>query len=65
MGVYCKQKEMDKVLKEAVANGAKVSFHKGHLHLLLPNGKRLTASGSPSDGHIAALNLARDIRKYG
>lgn len=33
-----------------------------HIHLTLPNGAKVTASGSPRDKDTAARRLAADIR---
>lgn len=63
MGKYSKDKNIDKIVRELVAEGWSSTRKKGHWQLKPPNSDRIqTVPLTPSDGR-AYLNFRSDIKR--
>ena len=63
MGKYSKDKNIDKIVRELVAEGWSSTRKKGHWQLKPPNSDRIqTVPLTPSDGR-AFLNFRSDIKR--
>ena len=63
MGKYSKDKNIDKIVRELIAEGWSSTRKKGHWQLKPPNSDRIqTVPLTPSDGR-AYLNFRSDVKR--
>ncbi|TCP38799.1 hypothetical protein [Rhodovulum marinum] len=59
---YSTDKDIDRLVKSELGNGARLASGKRHGKLILANGRRIISPRTPSDRR-AWLNLRSDIRR--